>query len=464
VAWSFETLGNASIQIAREDQPVLVTDPWLSGTAYFGSWALEQPLTARQTERMLASPFAWFSHGHPDHLHVPSAERLDRKTEILLPDHYYPEMRDWFAGKGFRTRVLRFKQWTELTPGLRVMCLQNENLDATLMIEAGGALIINKNDAPLCGEDRFFRQLVRRYRKTFLLSLCAFDADMLNTYDADMQPTMGAPQQRKPGTVWAVSRLCDMLDVRYFCCSSSQHVYVRPDSAWANPFRIASRDMRRYWCARRTELIEPFVTVNLDDCSYVRNRPAEREPTRFPVIEPDDDWTERMSWQDWAALEAFMRKFALLRRHQDFVAFTVAGERRIIWLRPLAGPNPRDARGVNFIVPRRSLMATVRDGYFDDLLIGNFMKAQLFNMTLYPHFTPIVGKLGGGAKVYTDAERRRFRRHFFRLSPAAYVTYRWQQAAQYRLVPAIKATARALGAFDALKRLRWRLIGAPRPQ
>ncbi|MEJ0069220.1 MAG: hypothetical protein WDO24_11400 [Pseudomonadota bacterium] len=55
------------------------------------------------------------------------------------------------------------------------------------------------------------------------------------------------------------------------------------------------------------------------------------------MIAPDDDWNERMSWQDWTALEAFMRKFTLLRRHQDFVAFTVAGERRIFWLRKGAG-------------------------------------------------------------------------------------------------------------------------------
>lgn len=464
MGWSFETFGNASIQVALDDRPILVTDPWLFGTAYFGSWSLEQALAPHQLERVLAAPFAWFSHGHPDHLHLPSAERLDRRTEILLPDQYRPEMRDWFAGQGFRTRVLRFKQWTELVPGLRVMCLDNENLDAILVIEAGDALIINKNDAPFCGEDRFFRNLVRRYEKTFLLSLCAFDADMLNTFDADMRPTMGPPQERKPGTVWGLCRTCDWLGVRYFCASSSQHAYVRPDSAWANPYRISGRDMQRYWCAKKTELIEAFVTVDLTDCTYRRNRPVEEEPTRFPVIEPDDDWHEPMTWQDWAMLESFMRKFVLLRRHMDFVAFTVAGERHIIWLRSQAGPNPRAARGVNFIAPRRSLMTTVRDGYFDDLLIANFMKAQLFNMTLYPHFTPIVGKLGGGAKVFTPSQLRRFRRHYFQRSPAAYVIYRAQQLVQYRLVPGIKAAARTLGAFDTLKRLRLRLIGAPKPQ
>src|SRR5262249_49520445 len=152
---------------------------------------------------------------------------------------YRPELRDWFAAHGFRTRVLAFKQWTELAPGLRVMCLDNENLDAILVIEAGDALIINKNDSPFCGEDRFFPNLFKRYQKTFLLSLCAFDPDMLNTYDAAMRPPMGPPQERKPGTVWSLSRLCDRLGVRYFCCSSSQHAYVRPDSAWANPYRIS---------------------------------------------------------------------------------------------------------------------------------------------------------------------------------------------------------------------------------
>ena len=40
-------------------------------------------------------------------------------------------------------------------------------------------------------------------------------------------------------------------------------------------------------------------------------------------------------------------------------------------------------------------------GYFDDLLIGNFMKVRLVNTKLYPQFTPLVAKIGGNAKVYT---------------------------------------------------------------
>ena len=38
--FSFETLGNASLASVKDDRPVLATDPWLTGTCYFGSWGL----------------------------------------------------------------------------------------------------------------------------------------------------------------------------------------------------------------------------------------------------------------------------------------------------------------------------------------------------------------------------------------------------------------------------------------
>ena len=63
------------------------------------------------------------------------------------------------------------------------MCLENDNQDAVLIVEARDALIINQNDSPLNGEYRFLRGLVRQYKKTFLLSLCSIDADMFNFVD-----------------------------------------------------------------------------------------------------------------------------------------------------------------------------------------------------------------------------------------------------------------------------------------
>jgi hypothetical protein len=463
VHWKIETLGNASLLVLDGERPVLLTDPWLEGTAYFGSWALEHPLTELQLARAAACPFIWISHGHPDHLHIPSLARLRRDCEILLPDHYYPELKHAVEAEGFRTRILPFKTWTTLEDGVRIMCVQNENMDAILAVEVAGALVLNKNDSPFCGEDPFFQRLVRKYEKSYLLALCAFDADMLNLYDESMRFSAGPPEARKPGTIWATSRICDYLGVKNFCCSSSQHIYVRQDSAWANAYRISWPDIKKYWCARATRLIEPFVTIDLESGEVVPNNPAQQpDLTRVTVTTGDDDWSESATEADWTNIEGFVHKFQTLQKHTDFVGFVVAGEeRRFMLSSACARQAATIQRGVIFHVPRHSLMKTIEYGYFDDLLIGNFMKTQLRNMALYPHFTPTIAKLGGNAKVYTSSDLRQFRHHFFRLSPVAFIRYRIGLWAKYILTPSIKSVARSLGVFELLKRLRRRLVGMP---
>ena len=82
----FETIGNATV-ICHDRGPVLATDPWLGGSAYFGSWCLSHAFPEEQQESVRACKYLWISHGHPDHLHLESLERL-RDKEILLPDHY----------------------------------------------------------------------------------------------------------------------------------------------------------------------------------------------------------------------------------------------------------------------------------------------------------------------------------------------------------------------------------------
>ena len=201
---------------------MLVTDPWLFGSAYFNSWELEHPLTEAQIENARRSRFIWFSHGHPDHFHAPSVDTLTPSSLILLPDHYRPELAEALAERGLKYRVLPNKTWIQLEPGLRVLCVANENMDAILAIEVDHVLLLNKNDSPFCGENRYFRRLVRGYQESYLFALCAFDADMLNTYDEAMRPAMGAPGAQKPGTVYGVARTAKDLGVKAFCCSSSR--------------------------------------------------------------------------------------------------------------------------------------------------------------------------------------------------------------------------------------------------
>ena len=94
---------------------------------------------------------------------------LTRTQTFLLPEQYDNEIERTLKADGFVVRVLPDKQWVTLEDGLRVLCVGNENMDAILAIEAGGVLMLDKNDSPFCGEDAFFRKLVRGYAKSYML-------------------------------------------------------------------------------------------------------------------------------------------------------------------------------------------------------------------------------------------------------------------------------------------------------
>jgi hypothetical protein len=106
-------------------------------------------------------------------------------------------------------------------------------------------------------------------------------------------------------------------------------------------------------------------------------------------------------------------------------------------------------------------MKTAAYGYFDDLLIGNFMKTELVNVSLYPSFPPIVAKLGGNAKVFTPKELRKFHAHYFRLSPRAYAARHLNQLWYYRLKPKLHGVLREVGLLDTVKKPMRRLLGLP---
>src|SRR5438094_9634346 len=108
----FETTGNATV-IAYDGAPVLATDPWMEGGAYFGSWGLSHSVPPAQRDAIIRSKFVWFSHAHPDHLHIDSLTCLGDK-QILLANHRGKRIEDDLRGMGFILRLLPYREWVRL--------------------------------------------------------------------------------------------------------------------------------------------------------------------------------------------------------------------------------------------------------------------------------------------------------------------------------------------------------------
>src|SRR6201995_429282 len=106
---SFETLGNASVVVFEDGKPVLATDPWLFGTCYFGSWALDHPLSPEQVRNIVDAEWIWISHGHPDHLHDESLSLLPAGKQILVPDHYNSDIATGLRARGFEVTILPYR-------------------------------------------------------------------------------------------------------------------------------------------------------------------------------------------------------------------------------------------------------------------------------------------------------------------------------------------------------------------
>src|SRR5262249_25634055 len=124
----------------------LTTDPWYNGPAYCGQWnVFPKPLNV---EGVKQAEVVLLSHGHEDHLHVPSLDQLPKNKSVFYP--YY-----WYGGtKSFLFYDLCFCDVTEvvtlknrpLTEKTSITYVTN-SLDSIIVIESAGRVMVNVNDA-----------------------------------------------------------------------------------------------------------------------------------------------------------------------------------------------------------------------------------------------------------------------------------------------------------------------------
>ena len=402
----FDTIGNATL-ICYDRGPVLVTDPWIVGSAYFGSWGLSHEVPDEQEDAVRNCQYVWISHGHPDHLNADSEPYyVDKK--ILLPDHAGGRIRRRFQEAGLDVTVLKDRVWHRLSERIRVLCLANYMQDGILLIDVGGQLLVNMNDANWqYGWLWFIRGVVKRFDQSFLLHLTNHgDADMVNIRDEDGRLLLSSRLAEKPRLDGDIQRQMDLFGTSGFIPFSSLHRYQRTDSVWAQEHTVRLDEYGRGPGSFPAFIRYCCGTDRFEELAPCPASPAVHEPEDF-----GDHWGDELDKDDAQVASRYFRKIEHLRDAYDFVNLRVGGKDNLIDL------NRRRGRGLTFEVPRHSLMAAIRGGVFDDLLIGNYMRTTLHGSTrgLYPHFTPYVAKYAdnGGARVkrevksYMEEYRRR---------------------------------------------------------
>src|SRR5208282_1093674 len=93
MGWIFETLGDTAMLLSRDGVPILAADPWLSGSACFGSWGRERDLAPGSVKSVLRAPYVFLSRGVDGRTHLPSLRAIGAGCDILLPGNFDPAMR-----------------------------------------------------------------------------------------------------------------------------------------------------------------------------------------------------------------------------------------------------------------------------------------------------------------------------------------------------------------------------------
>jgi hypothetical protein len=448
VELGFETVGNATL-ILHDGGPVLATDPWIAGAAYFGSWGLAHEIPAAQIEAVKQCKYIWVSHGHPDHLSGDSLALLKDKI-LLLPDHRGSRVLDDLKAQGFKVQVMEDRTWLAISPRVRVLCIADYNQDAILLADVNGRLVVNMNDAGDRGCGGFVRKIIKQYPRSFLLTLVGRGADMMNFFGEDGQRFLPPPKSQLGATLsnrtayWGATAAIPF---------SAMHRFQRTDSVWAEPYASQIEEYPIGYDRSRSELLPGYVQYNCLNDDVTPLNPSRSKQELHDPKEFGDDWSERLEPEEKQQLRAYFEKFEHLRKDVDYLRFIVGGEETVIDLR-----KSQFNRGLTFEVPRGSLMTSVKYEVFDDLLIGNFMKVTLHGEwgpnRLYPDFTPWVGKYGDNGRARTLQELKDYFQSYRDREPLDYYRHRFETGF---LMPFQEATASAirsrLGANSAFFRM-----------
>ena len=405
----FDTVGNGTL-IAYDSGPVLVTDPWLGGNLYFGSWQMSHEIPEEQSQAVDAAPFVWVSHGHPDHLHGPSLERLRGKT-ILLPDHRGSRIAEALDEEGHRPRVLVDRSWTRLSDRIRVWTFSDSMQDAGLLVELDGStLIVNLNDLSNTGWKPAVRKVARDYPTVLVMAASGFgDIRWMNFWDTDGNAIPSYAQLRVEAGVKIGpenAALTDAVCGTHFVPFSSMHQYQREDTLWANKYVTGLDDYTNGYDSNTSVPLPPYIRYEVGG-DMTELLPKEILAPPMPPSSFGDDWSETLTPAEAKEVTDYFERIETLGSHLDFVTVRVGGREHGVKYQ--AGDI-----GVSFEVPRGSLLTTVRYRIWDDLFASQFMRTTWHGLSVDEGLAAFlaVGRYADQADVVTASQLEEYMSHY----------------------------------------------------
>ena len=395
----FETIGNATVTVF-DDKPVLTTDPWVHGNPYFGSWGHKYKIPTQQIQNIYNSKYIFLSHGHPDHIDPESFDIFKNKT-LIIADHYGDRIYNDLK-QNYNCIKLKSNTWFEISKNVRVKVFSDWNQDSSILIEVlKKNILFNLNDGGALGWSKTIKNLIQNYENKFLLKLINWgDADMINFYNNNHFILPLAANKNPCGESY--NFYMKKWNCNYAIPFSSFHSYIREDSLKMNKFTTPLKLHYENFDEKNGILLPAFIKWNFEKNNYHIINPEENLEQRKSPEEFGDNWHDQLNKSDENLLNDYFLKFDHLKKKFGFINFRVGNKDFNLKI-----SNKKE--GIKIETPRNSLIFSIKNNIFDDILIGNFAKFELINVpSLYPDFNPYVTKYGDNGNARSKVELKKY--------------------------------------------------------
>lgn len=373
-----QTLGHASILLTnRKHEPLLLTDPWLVGSCYWRSWWLQNYPDEEQLDMLSTVQYCYITHEHQDHYHLPSIRKLGKQPVYLSPQLPEENISPHLVSLGFTAKTLIPLTWYRIDEEVNVLSIPLYNDDSCLLIDTPTAYIVNLNDSkPTNSQLRNLRYYLSANPSKKVVALSSYSpASIVNSFRKDGEYVS---IKNKQAYIDYLNNLVTIIDADYFIPFASQAIFCRPDSKWANGYKVTIDDIAKGWKARTT-LLRPYSTIDLDTfChtsvpteQYKRTvAPIEKKVAGQMILESDVS----LSAMTLSALESKLRihRFVLWPLFPKGVCFVTEQEQ--YHFSTIKGRFIKSNTNPSFAirVPAKALGDAVTFGHFGDLGITMF--------------------------------------------------------------------------------------------
>ncbi len=375
-----QTIGHASIVLRNdENKPLLLTDPWLIGSVYWRSWWLQNYPTEQEINELSGVKYCYVTHEHPDHFHTASIRKLSKQPTYISPLLPEENIQAFLSSQGNTAKSLTPFTWYKLDEKTEVLSIPLLNDDSCLLINTPNAIIVNLNDSkPGKAQLRSVRNYIEenlKNKKIIVLSSYS-PASIVNSFRKNNEFVVF--KEKKRYTEY-INNLVAALNADFFIPFASQVIFYRPDSAWANEYKVTFDDIKENWVSKKTTLLHPYSTIDLNTFAHsfvpVEKYNHDQDWIKGKVekqmqLEENSDINE----EDLKRIEKKLgsHRFILWLLFPSGIAF-ITNKKKFIF-KPFQGKIKSESEKYSFAiqVPDQALKDAMEFGHFGDLGITMF--------------------------------------------------------------------------------------------